>query len=292
MKKIILTSLFLTISTLTVSAHAKNKLYTANALLVPRLYPATTTPVATQNLQYYGGPVISQVKAVPVFWSARVNSTIQSSMDDFYSSYVNSKHMDWLSEYNTTLNAVDGRAGTNQKIGRGSSMTPILIQPYQNNKKITDLDVQNEIEQQIDAGVLPRPDENTLYMIHFPADISISIEGMTSCFAFGGYHNGAKNKKYGDLFYAVLPECFFALDAEGSLAATTIVASHELIEAVTDAFPTPGSTPAYPQAWNDPAGNEIADMCPANSAILNGSKASYKISFEWSNSRGACYDGN
>lgn len=270
------------------TAQAKNKFFTANALLTPKL---NVQPKATTKLLYFGGPVISEVKVVPVYWSSRVKPAIQNAMDDFYTSYVNSKHMDWLTEYNTNLTAVDGRAGTNQTIHRGTSIAPILMTPNLTAKQVTDEQVQNEIEKQIDSGVLPKPDSNTLYMIHFPQDMQITIEGMQSCFSFGGYHNGAKNAKYGDLFYSVLPDCAFALDDAASLSSTTFVAAHELIEAVTDAYPTPGSSPAYPQAWNANDGSEIADLCQNGGSTLVGAKASYNISLEWSNSRGLCYNG-
>lgn len=276
---------------LSLTAQAKNKVFTANALLTPRLF--TVTPTAGSKLLYYGGPVIAQVKVVPIFWSNRVKANIQGAMDDFYSSYVNSKHMDWLNaEYATNKVALDGRQGTNQTITRGQSVAPVLITPTLAQKQITDQEVQAEIVAQIDAGTLPKPDSDTLYMIHFPSDVQISIEGMTSCFSFGGYHNGSKNQKYGDLFYSVLPDCSFTVeDSEASLNSATFVASHELIEAVTDAYPTPGDKPAYPQAWNAADGSEIADLCQNGTASLVGAKATYQISLEWSNSRNICYNG-
>jgi len=289
--KIILTTVCSTSLVLSLSAQAKNKLYTANSLLVPKIFSAT--PTASNKLIYFGGPVISQVKTVPIYWSSRVKSEIQAAMDDFYTSYVNSKHMDWLSEYSTNITAVDGRVGTHQTIGRGTSVDPVLINPNLKKLKITDEEIQTEIVSQINAGFLQKPDDNTLYMIHFPADISISIEGMSSCFSFGGYHNGVKSQNYGNIFYSVLPDCGFLKDSGGSLSSTTFVASHELIEAVTDAFPTPGSSPAYPQAWNDLGGNEIADVCQnSRPTTFITTKASYTISLEWSNLRGSCYDGN
>lgn len=277
---------------LSLTAHAKNKISTANALLTPRLF--TVTPTASSKLLYYGGPVIAHVKVVPVFWSNRVKANIQGAMDDFYSSYVNSKHMDWLNaEYGTNKVALDGRQGTNQTITRGQSVAPIVINPITTKKQITDEEVQAEIAAQIDAGQLPKPDSDTIYMTHFPTDMQISIEGMTSCFSFGGYHSGSKNEKYGDIFYAVLPDCAFgAMDTEASLNSATFVASHELIEAVTDAYPTPGDKPAYPQAWNAADGNEIADLCQNDGTTnLVGAKATYQISLEWSNSRNICYNG-
>ena len=92
--------------------------------------------------------------------------------------------------------------------------------------------------------------------------------------------------------YAVLPDCSFDLeDFDSALTSTTFVAAHELIESVTDTYPTPGNSPAYPQAQNTTDGNEIADLCQGSSATLKGSKADYKISQEWSNSRNSCYSG-
>ena len=98
-------------------------------------------------------------------------------------------------------------------------------------------------------------------MIHFSRDMQISIDGGISCFSFGGYHNGYVSAKHGNVFYAVLPEC------SSGFSGVTYVASHELIEAVTDPFPTPGSSPAYPQAWNAVDGNEIADLCNGGNAV-------------------------
>ena len=276
---------------LALTAQGKNKLFTRGALLVPQINRLNGPQTENTKLNYYGGPIISQVKVVPVVWSSRVSSEIQNSVNDFYSTYVVSKHMDWLSEYNTDIKAIDGRQGTNQKLVRGQSVPKILIQPQQSSTSVTDADIQNEIEKQVDSGILPKPDNNTVYMIHFPVDVQITIEGMTSCFSFGGYHNGVKNKKYGDLLYAVLPECSYLLDATATLDSATFVASHELVEAITDAFPTAGSSPAFPQAWNDSGGNEIADLCLNETARLVGRQRDYSISLEWSNSRNKCYDG-
>jgi len=47
----------------------------------------------------------------------------------------------------------------------------------------------------------------------------------------------------------------------------TSVSTHELIEAVTDNIPTPGSSPNYPQAWNDSGGNEMGDLCNSSSTV-------------------------
>ena len=266
---------------------AKNKFNTHNAILHLQ-FPKIESATAGKPLLYYGGPVISNVKVFTVLWNDRVSAEVKTGITDFYRAYVDSQHMDWLNEYATNLKAVDGRAGTAQTIGRGQVLGEKTLIPSVTSKQITDLQIQQEIEKNIETGAFPRPDKDTLYMFHFSKDIQITIEGMTSCFSFGGYHNGFTSAKYGDIFYGVMPEC--SRTGSGSFQSITFVASHELIEAVTDPFPTPGSSPAYPQAWNAADGNEIADLC-RNSTIFKGPKADYNISMEWSNSRNKCYDG-
>lgn len=284
-KNILVTLALLTAAS---TGFAKNKFNYYNSLLQLQ-FPHTTSAGSGNPMLYYGGPVISNVKVFTVLWNDRVNTEVKTKITDFYSAYVNSEHMDWLNEYQTSGKAVDGRAGTNQTIGRGQVIGEKLITPNLTAKKITDPQIQQELEKQMDAGVLPRPDQNTLYMIHFSKDIQISIEGMTSCFSFGGYHTAFTSTKYGDVFYGVLPECSFF--GGGGFASITFVSAHELIEAVTDPFPTPGSSPAYPQAWNAADGNEIADLCSSGSTTLKGPKGDYNISLEWSNSKNRCYDG-
>ena len=266
---------------------AKNKINTANSLLALKFPSGPVTQ--SKPLLYYGGPVISNVRVFVGIWNDRVSPEVKTSITDFYRAYVTSEHMDWLNEYQTNITAVDGRNGTAQSIGRGEVIGEKIMTPSVVAKKITDTQIQQEIEKQIDAGHFPRPDANTLYMLHFSKDIQISIEGMTSCFSFGGYHNAYKSAKYGDIFYGVMPEC--SMFGGGGFGNITFVAAHELIEAVTDPFPTPGDKPAFPQAWNAADGNEIADLCQSGSTTLKGPKGNYNISLEWSNSRNRCYDG-
>ena len=266
-----------------------NKFNTHNALLQLQFPKPAADTDSGNPLLYYGGPVISNVKVFTVLWNDRVSPAVKTGITDFYRAYVDSQHMDWLNEYATNVKAVDGRAGTGQTIGRGQVLGEKTLTPSVTAKKITDTQIQQEIEKSIDAGLLPKPDKNMLYMMHFSKDIQISIEGMTSCFSFGGYHNAFKSAKYGDIFYGVMPEC--SAFGGGNFGSITFVAAHELIEAVTDPIPTPGSSPAYPQAWNAADGNEIADLC-GSSTVLKGPKADYTISMEWSNSRNRCYDGN
>src|SRR4051812_482203 len=73
-------------------------------------------PSAGVKVLYYGGPVISNVKAYNVFWGPSVDATAKKQLSGFMSATVNSSYFDWMGQYNTVgLKAVDGREGTNQK---------------------------------------------------------------------------------------------------------------------------------------------------------------------------------
>lgn len=253
---------------------------------------------ASTRLIYYGGPVISNPRVLTVFWGSSVNGTLQRDLGPFYAATVNSTHMDWLDQYATFGVAVDGRQGTNQHLGRGSYIGEFVINPIHTSKKIDDKDIQAEIEAQVANHVLPAPDNNTVYMVHFPAGITISIEGMKSCANFCAYHNGFQSKAMNsNVFYGVMPDvtagaCSFGCGmSSNGFESTTMVSSHELFEAITDPFPTPGDKPAYPQAWNTTGGEEIADLCSSGAAILKTPTKTYKLSQEWDNSRNACFGG-
>ena len=261
------------------------------------LNPKKNPSILGGSLVYYGGPVISNVKIYTVIWGGGVNSEVQSKMNDFYGSYARSTQMDWANQYQTKINAVDGRRGTNQEIGRGSAGGTFQITPIHSGSTIDDRDVQAEIEAQVANHKLPAPDANTLYMIHFGPGITITVEGMRSCQSFCAYHSGFQSAKLGSTFYGVMPDlysgaCSFGCGfSSNSFESTTVVSSHEVMEAVTDPFPTPGSTPAFPQAWNTTSGDEIADLCTAGAGTLQTANGSYAVSKQWDNASTSCVGG-
>ncbi|MBI3551432.1 MAG: hypothetical protein HY077_02840 [Elusimicrobia bacterium] len=249
-------------------------------------------PKASGNLLYYGGPVISKARVTAVFWGPSVPSETQEKIGPFFSNILDSAYMDWLSEYDTNGTAVDGRAGTHQHIGRGSYAGSATIAPNNASTDLMDADVQAELESQIAAGKLPPSDDNTLYMVYFPAGINITIEGQRSCSAFCAYHEGFKTKSGKSIFYGIMPVCGgFGCGFGGAFDNMSIVSSHEAIEAITDPFPTPGDKPAYPQAWNTSDGQEIADLCQSVSGTVTGHGLTSKVSGEWDNASGSCLTG-
>jgi hypothetical protein len=258
---------------------------------------ATTPPHADENtVLYYGGPVIGNVKVYAVMWGPNVDTTTQQQISGYFTAVVKSTYIDWLSEYNTTGKAVDGRQGTNQTIGRGTFGGLVTIAPVNSAKTLQDTDIQAEIDHQIDGGVLPHPDANTLFMVYFPPGIKIELDGSESCSAFCAYHLNYTSKTYGTVLYGVMPDlggmcsfgCGFLSNRFDSL---TAVSSHELVEAITDPIPTPGSTPAYPQAWNTDDGNEVGDLCTEHDTQLTAGSTNYQLQQIFDNSIHDCAPG-
>jgi len=250
---------------------------------------------ALPHLNYYGGRVLPQVQAYAVFWGPNVDVMVRSGIGGFYSTFTASAMFDWLTEYNTTITSVNGQPGTNQTIGHGSYAGAITITPGHTSTQLSDADIQAELLAQISAHVLPAPTANTVFMIHFPPGVHISLDGAPSC-ATGGfcaYHNTIARAPQ-NVLYGVIPDespgsgCDVGCGTNPSMFNNlTSVSSHELIEAVTD--PEVGlasgiGPPTAPLAWYDETYGEIGDICNGDSGALGG----YLVQKEWSNLNGRC----
>lgn len=263
-------------------------LYPTPALRASRPGTVPRPDVTTPTMLYYGGPVLSKVKVVLVIWGSQVNATTVAGIGAFYTGIVKSTFVDQLSQYATGLTGVNGHAGTHQAIGRGTYAGQFKIGPANKSTALTDAAVQKELKAQIAAKHLPVADLNTLYMVYFPAGTSISIGTDASCRTFSAYHSASVTKAAAanNMFYGVFPDC------GAGFAHLTVASSHEFAEAVSDAIPTPGSHPAYPQAWNTKDGFEIADLCEKLSptTLAVGIKT-YSVTRAFLNSTKACSKG-
>jgi hypothetical protein len=259
-----------------------------------RIFPMTsfnsnfTAPPAS-DMNYYGGSVFSAVNVVSVMWNKNVLANTQQQVPLLSAALVNSTYLDQAKEYSTKgVTAINGHKSTNQKIHRGTYFGQVVLTPHNTSKSLTDADVQKEIKKQIADGVLPPRDTNTLYMIYFPSDITINLDGSLSCQSFGAYHFATVDTRVAkgrNIFYSVEPEC------NSGFGFLTFAASHEFAEAVTDNVPTPGSNPDYPQAWNDSAGYEVGDKC-GGSGTLTSSAGSWTVTQFYLNSLHGCSTGN
>ncbi|MBV9062181.1 MAG: hypothetical protein JOY77_04520 [Alphaproteobacteria bacterium] len=259
------------------------------------IFPATSfasrnMPVPpASDMNYYGGSVFSSVKLVSVIWNKDVLQATKDQIPLFSAAIVNSTYVDKMREYSTKgVHTINGHKGTKQVIQRGTYLGQVQLTPHNGSKSLSDTDVQTEIKRQIAEGVLPPRDPNTLYMIYFPSNITITLDGLVSCQSYGAYHfatNDAKIAPKSNVFYSVEPECNAGFDF------LTFAASHEYAEATTDNVPTPGSNPDFPQAWNDSAGYEIGDKC-GNSGTLTSQAGSWVVTQYYLNSLHGCSTGN
>jgi hypothetical protein len=151
---------------------------------------------------------------------------------------------------------------------------------------------------QISAGTLPAPTDDIVYMVHFPSGKTItSHDGSQSCVAFCSYHDTFKIGSQ-DVYYAALPDlttggCSTRCGtASTTFQNQTMVASHELIESITDPEVGLGSltNPGPPLAWFDGSDEmEIADLCVGELAtFVGGDSNTYTIQKEFSNLLNTC----
>jgi hypothetical protein len=252
------------------------------AHIMPVHRPDRAKPAALPNapagahLTYYGGPVLAKVKVFTVFWSSSVN--FQSQLNAFYGAVSNSAYFDWLTEYNTPT----------QTIARGSFLGSLVDPSPPTQTALTNADLQTELGKLIDAGKVPAPTADTLYMMHFPPGVTIDLDGSGSCVVFCAYHNTFVHNGV-NVYYGVMPDqggsCAGGCGGDASTFNNlTSVSSHELIESVTDAAVGLATVVGPPLAWYDSTNGEIGDICNAQ----QGSIAGYVVQTQWSNKANAC----
>ncbi len=272
-----------------------------------RLSTKTSAPFGA-HLNYFGGRVVSNAQVVQVIYGAgsyipQVTSTASPSMATFYQGVLNSPYVDWLREYNTLGQP---SPGSNQTIGRGSfaSQVTIIPSPQNNGTVIDDSNIQAELAAQIQAGNIPAPTQdaqgnnNTYYAIFFPHGKILTVQGVSSCSFFCAYHGTVANiPGFGEVYYGVHPDFQSGSGCEfGCGAATTVfgnytqVASHELVETITDAEIGLATQFAPPLAWYDQNFNEeIGDLCnDQNAQVVGGDGVTYDVQTEFSNSQNDC----
>jgi hypothetical protein len=235
---------------------------------------------ARRTLTYFGGPVVSSVDVIPVYWNSSVQN--QSGISAFYAAVVTGTVMSFLSQYNTP----------SQTIGNGTRGTPLV--DNQMSTSVTDAQIQSYLTAAFNSGKLPKPNNNTYYPIHFPSGVHITAsDGGQSCVQFCAYHStGTFNGQ--DFYYGVLPDlsqsgCNGGCGGSTVLNNTTSVSSHEFCEMITD--PAVGLATVFgpPLAWYNRTFGEIGDICNGQqtTAVLGDGK-SYTVQKEFSNKANAC----
>ena len=220
------------------------------------------------QLTYRGGPLLTKVEVVPVFWGAAWSDVephaTAKRLEAFFRFVVASPYIDQLAEYDTA----------ELKIVRGRLAGSVMVTDPAPAARVSDSAIQQMLAAAVARKTLPAPTANTLYFVLLPPGVTVVAGGQRSCQAFCGYHD----RSAGGLYYAVVPapDCAGCLGGLKPIDALTSVCSHELAEAITD--PVPG------QGWYDDTSGEIGDIC----AWQNKQLGSFEVQLLWSNRANAC----
>ena len=223
------------------------------------VYPAS---YGSGNLLNHGGPVISNAGFWAIYWNGTVAgstqtsvkpdgtkwATLQAQMSAFVTSFGSGANYSQaptddfsiVQQYGSTI------ASTVQNWG-------VYIGTERTKASISDSQIRSYIVGLFNTGQVNAAG-NIIYGVYLPSGMKVTMSGGASCSTFCGYHG---HFSYGgvDIRYAVFPylNCN-ACSLSGLTVADmmTIVASHEIREAVTD-----------PQlnAWYDSSGYEADDKC-------------------------------
>jgi hypothetical protein len=134
------------------------------------------------------------------------------------------------------------------------------------------------------GGPLGAPDASSVYVLFYPAGVTITLEGGgpfgTTCQGNGGFHSeiDAGGKAVG---YAVIPRC-------SDIDDVTVSASHEIFEWATDPFPF--TKPAFSKlddahwAWEATMFGELSDLCTfMDRDNLRPDELGFLVQRHWSN---------
>jgi hypothetical protein len=217
-----------------------------------------------------GGPTLSSPQLVTITFAADPNSAKDGAFGDFV---VGSTWLEIVgADYGIT-------AATHVK-------NVVLTQTAAATVK--DSDIQALVASKIQDGTLPSA-TGALYLIYYPPGsvVQSAFGGADTCTtvgssAIGGYHWEGKSGAT-PFPYAVVPTC-----KNEALADIQASASHELVEAATDPFPS--TKPAWvltdaTNPWSALDG-EVADFCE----LLTTTEGGYSLQQIWSNSAAKAND--
>jgi len=205
----------------------------------------------------HGGPVMSNAG----FWALYWNSTVANAADTSagyttLAAQINAFVTSFGNDSNYSSQATDDFSIVQQYSGSISSTVKnwgYYVASERPKSSISDSGVRNFIAGLLNSGKV-NVATNIIYGVFLPAGMKVTMSGGASCSTFCGYHG---HFNYGglDIKYAVFPylNCNACKLSNLTVAdMMTIVASHEIREAVTD-----------PQlnAWYDSQGYEADDKC-------------------------------
>jgi len=204
--------------------------------------PHLTAAAASHALNYHGGRLIQNAEVTTVYFGPQWKTDpLKDQLDQFFDFVVTSSLIDQLEEYSTN----------GMIIGRGAHVASFIIDTDP-GPTVDDAQVQALLAELIAGGSIPAQNDNSIYFLFTPSGTQVTLQGDASCAQLCGYHNVTAD----GIVYAVDPydDCVGCQFSPGDLlASTTIPASHELCEAITD--------PELDAWFDDQTGEEIGDLC-------------------------------
>jgi hypothetical protein len=241
-----------------------------NAPVDADMAPPAAMPLVTD----LGGPKLTAPRIVTVSFS-NDDPSLVASLDAFDDAITTTS---WWS-------AVASEYGVGPGGGGGHVVLPMPADSaYTDSIRGGDSTVRQLVQSMVASGGVPAPDDQTLYVLYFPAGTIVRLDGTSACAPPGttGWHDvvtvaPADGGAPVAAAYAVLPRC------GSDLGSMTYAASHEIVEAATD--PSPENAPAL--QMTDPAwltfGPEVADVCIALETNLSATDSGYLVQRSWSN---------
>jgi hypothetical protein len=228
-----------------------------------------SAPHAAQpQIPNQGGATLSSVEIATVTFAGNTDRVALEAFGDFI------VQSSWLAA-----------VGSDYGVGNAAHVGKVSLPALGATSKLTDTDVQGLIDEAISSGSLPvesGPGKQMLYVLYVPRTTTIDVGGgfTIACGALGdSYHNGVAHgtARYA---YAVVLGCPFG--GFTPVEAAENVASHEIIEAMTDPYPTfdRGFAMTDPNEPWAALGGEVADLCPG----LSVREAGHVLQRVWSNS--------
>jgi len=239
------------------------------------------------GLQYFGGPVVGNAQVFMINWNSDVSAQVQQGMPTFYADILQSDYWSVLSQYATPAP---------QQLGNGAytGSTTLLSTQCGTGSGACTLDytsVTSAIGTRINSDDPAFPALaadgsgrlNTVFVVHFPSNVTIMIQSSRSCVNFGAtYDNFQADAAHGNRIVpiAIVPDC-------GVAAPETVLASGVLADIAVD--------PQYffATGWADSVGAGAGFRCASSppATVLAGGHA-YSVSKLWSNTSNACVSGN
>lgn len=224
----------------------------------------------SRPVEPHGGTVLAHPRLVPIFFADDPDIAVLTRFSRWI---VNSR---WLAA-----------VGAEYGVG-GGSVLAVLQRGEPAPASITDAEIVDLVFAGLDDGSIPVPrsgdTREALYMVHVPAQTTVTFGSFISCVDFAGYHASARRAGR-EVAYAVVASCSGLVDGQSDLDGRELVSSHELIEAATD--PWPDNRPAYQihdvtNPWIT-LGEEVADLCQRGDDIEVWKESGFVAQRSWSN---------